>query len=437
MTIEQVLKDIIRERGVSALRNGETLVGLFQDFSRNQLRPQANALKVFVNCQGNTRILNLQNAPLQEQQVQLHRLVQEMTTQHNMREETAVEVCNAFWRAAIGTEYPVSAASGMTAEEMYQKGNQYKLESYKFDRGPERQQRLRNAIEWYEKAAQQNHFHAQKALGVLYHCYTIDGAREDALKAVFWFRKAAERGDAEAQAELATYLCDEKYVEHDYEQAKYWSLKAAEQNNPLAMFTLSFLYEKHFHDPRLSFDWCRKGAELGDVTCQKRLGTMYEEGFGTEADYEKALYWYRKAAEQGDKSAAERIPEIEKKLEKADQKPVPVPDPPAPKPKPSRGKKFALLGLAVLFALMALSFVVGSDSGKRTRSDLKPYNLEDSIEDMLLAGTEEIYTYPDGTWMEFYYDDAGQEIYRVYVNLENDIENIFEARYDDSHVRLK
>lgn len=109
-----------------------------------------------------------------------------------------------------------------------------------------------------------------------------------------------------------------------------------------------------------------------------------------------------------------------------------VPAPPKPKPRRFSWKKLALLGLAVLLVLALISVVTGGDSGKRTRSDLKPYNLEDSIEDMLLAGTEEIYTYPDGTWMEFYYDDAGHEIYRVYVNTENDIENLFEARYDDS-----
>ena len=95
-------------------------------------------------------------------------------------------------------------------------------------------------------------------------------------------------------------------------------------------------------------------------------------------------------------------------------------------------KKTVLLGLAVLLALVVLSRVMGNKSDKRTRSDLAPYNLEDSIEDMLLAGTDEIYTYPDGTRMEFYYDDAGNEIYRVYVNTENEIVYLFEARYDSS-----
>ena len=94
-------------------------------------------------------------------------------------------------------------------------------------------------------------------------------------------------------------------------------------------------------------------------------------------------------------------------------------------------KQLALLALAALLLVGLISAVTGSEGG-RTRAQLEPYGLEKSIENMLLAGTEEIYTYPDGTWMEFYYDDAGQEIYRVYVNTENDIENLFEARYDDS-----
>lgn len=396
MTMEQVLKNIARERGMSDLRNGEALVGLFQDFSRNQLGPQANALKVFVSCQGNTRILNLQNAPLQEQQVQLHRLVQEMTTQHNMREETAVEVCSAFWRAVYQKDSPVMWESVAptpreTPDELFQRG----CACLQQDKPGKEEE----AVKWFRKAAELGHAEAQWYLG--YRLMDGIGTPVDEVEGLSWFHRAAAGGKIEAHNHIGYSYYYGKGVEQDHAQAAYWY---------------------------------RKGADLGDPCAMNNLSLLYETGCGVEQNLEQALFWCRKAAAQGDKPAAERILEIEKKLEKAEQKPVPVPDLPAPKPKPrpSRGKKFVLLGLAVLFALMAFSFVVGSDSGKRTRSDLKPYNLEDSIEDMLLAGTEEIYTYPDGTWMEFYYDDAGQEIYRVYVNTENDIENLFEARYDDS-----
>lgn len=109
MTMEQVLRDIKHAQGPEALANGEVLVGLFKDFSKNQLRAQANALMVFVSCQGNTRILNLQNAPVPEQQVQFCRLVQELTGDHNMQETTAADVCATFWRVANGTEPPAPA----------------------------------------------------------------------------------------------------------------------------------------------------------------------------------------------------------------------------------------------------------------------------------------------------------------------------------------
>ncbi len=39
-------------------------------------------------------------------------------------------------------------------------------------------------------------------------------------------------------------------------------------------------------------------AEKGDVLEQVYLGTYYEEGNGVRQDYEKALYWYRKSANQ-------------------------------------------------------------------------------------------------------------------------------------------
>lgn len=101
------------------------------------------------------------------------------------------------------------------------------------------------------------------------------------------------------------------------------------------------------------------------------------------------------------------------------------------KPRRSWIKPVLFLIPMVLILWIAVSSLDGNPD-KRLHSDLAPYNLEDSIEDMLLEGTDRAYTYPDGTRMEFYYDDAGKEIYRVYVNLENDIENLFEARYDDT-----
>ena len=106
--MEQVLGKIKDEHGKSALRDGQSLLGLFVDYSHNQLRPQANALRTFLDCKGNQRILNLCSEPSQKQQTEYHRLIQEMVRDYNMQEATAADVCAAFWRVAIGTEPPIS-----------------------------------------------------------------------------------------------------------------------------------------------------------------------------------------------------------------------------------------------------------------------------------------------------------------------------------------
>ena len=44
-------------------------------------------------------------------------------------------------------------------------------------------------------------------------------------------------------------------------------------------------------------------AERGDPKAQNVMGTYYESGNGVEKDYDKAIYWYTKSAEQGNTNA--------------------------------------------------------------------------------------------------------------------------------------
>lgn len=108
MTMEQILEKIKQKHGEAALRDDKLLMGFFMDYSHSQLRPQTNALRTFLDCKGNERVLNLQNASGLAQQTEYHRLIQEMVSDYNMQETTAANVCAAFWRAANGTEPPIS-----------------------------------------------------------------------------------------------------------------------------------------------------------------------------------------------------------------------------------------------------------------------------------------------------------------------------------------
>lgn len=53
--------------------------------------------------------------------------------------------------------------------------------------------------------------------------------------------------------------------------------------------------------------WYRKAAEQGDATAQNRLGVMYAGGQGVAKDDSESLKWYRKAAEHGNASAQTNI----------------------------------------------------------------------------------------------------------------------------------
>src|SRR5208283_2618949 len=45
--------------------------------------------------------------------------------------------------------------------------------------------------------------------------------------------------------------------------------------------------------------WYRKAADQGNADAQNNLGIIYQNGFGVAKDYEEAVKWYRKSADQG------------------------------------------------------------------------------------------------------------------------------------------
>ena len=58
--------------------------------------------------------------------------------------------------------------------------------------------------------------------------------------------------------------------------------------------------EKNYEE---AVKWYRKAAEQGDADAQKNLGDCYADGDGVEKNYKEAVKWYRKAAELGNDNA--------------------------------------------------------------------------------------------------------------------------------------
>ena len=166
------------------------------------------------------------------------------------------------------------------------------------------EQSYEKAVIWYKKAAEQGNANAQCSLG---YCYDEgQGVKLSHEKAVYWFQKAAEQGYASAQCNLGVCYDNGQGVEQSYEQAAYWYKKSAEQGDSDAQFSLAVCYENG-EGVEQSYEkavyWYKKSAEQGDSDAQYNLALCYENGKGVEQSAEKAVYWVEKAAEQGDSDA--------------------------------------------------------------------------------------------------------------------------------------
>ncbi|MFN6886985.1 tetratricopeptide repeat protein, partial [Proteus mirabilis] len=58
-----------------------------------------------------------------------------------------------------------------------------------------------------------------------------DGVEQDHEKAVYWYTKAGEQGDSDAQYNLAISYDEGIGIEQDHEKAVTWYTKAAEQGH--------------------------------------------------------------------------------------------------------------------------------------------------------------------------------------------------------------
>ncbi len=127
------------------------------------------------------------------------------------------------------------------------------------------------------------------------------GVDENITEGMKWLKKAAEQGKVEAQCELAMAYIDGQGVQQNYDEAIKWYLKAAEREYPDAMFNLGKLYyegEGVGQNYVEAMKWLKKAAELGHADSQFNLGLMYENGLGMRKDLTQAVKWYQRAADQ-------------------------------------------------------------------------------------------------------------------------------------------
>lgn len=129
-------------------------------------------------------------------------------------------------------------------------------------------------------------------------------------------RALADAGDRDAQYAMGmTYAC-ETGERQDFEQARVWLRRAAEQDHALAQFNLGCLYARG--DVEAGNDaeaavWMRRAADQGDAGAQFFLGVRCQRAIYTAAAPEvseariEAYKWFELASRQGYGTAARSV----------------------------------------------------------------------------------------------------------------------------------
>ena len=157
------------------------------------------------------------------------------------------------------------------------------------------------AQSWFEKSAQRGNQNAQYQLAKLI-LGNSAAAPEEITQAVKWLTHAAEDGSQYAQYALGKLYRDGGPIESDRVQAVIWFSEAAGQGHEYAMYALGKL-DLEVGRAEAAFHWFRKASERGNQFAQYQLGKLMLSSEGVPKDVDEALRWFAASANQGNQYA--------------------------------------------------------------------------------------------------------------------------------------
>ena len=153
------------------------------------------------------------------------------------------------------------------------------------------------AMKWYLKAADKGNAHAQCQIGYMYNY--AEGVTANYSTALKWYLKAANQGNTEAQRHIGYLYNAGRGVTQSFSKALQWFNKAVANGDVHALCDIGNMYGDR-GDHSVAMKWFLKAAEQGDTNAMYKIGLMYELGSGVKKDLSIAMQWFLKAAEQGD-----------------------------------------------------------------------------------------------------------------------------------------
>ncbi len=126
--------------------------------------------------------------------------------------------------------------------------------------------------------------------------------------------KAVDAGDPWSERTLGVmYASGKDGVKQDWNKAALLCRRAADHGDGLGMYCVGTLYDEGRgglpRDTVQSAVWFEKAAEKGVADAQTDIGISYWEGQGVAVDRKRAIYWWRRAADQGNERARLKISE--------------------------------------------------------------------------------------------------------------------------------
>lgn len=158
------------------------------------------------------------------------------------------------------------------------------------------------ALKELKPLAEAGDANAQYMMAAIYDRGTGIATGSDEQQALYWYRQAAAKDQAQAQYQLGLKYGQGRGVAKDSRQEIFWYRKAAEQGNADAQYNLSVMLgngQGAPQDLRQSAFWCRQAAEQGHVPAIYNLGLMYREGKGVPLNDVNAYLLLNLAAGKG------------------------------------------------------------------------------------------------------------------------------------------
>lgn len=149
---------------------------------------------------------------------------------------------------------------------------------------------LKEATEYFRKAAEKEHIQAQYQLALAY--YTGAGVKKDEAESIRWLEKAAAKSHKEA-GELLAELREKQRIKQEKTEFKT-HLRQAEKGDAYAQSKVAGMYLRGTgvkKDIKKGIEWYEKASETDEGYAARQLAKLYAEGDIIPADPERAAYW--------------------------------------------------------------------------------------------------------------------------------------------------